>query len=42
MGPGVTPIVAWRGRAPGRYRQSVYDQKLHELDSFTPAGDSCR
>jgi hypothetical protein len=42
MGPGVTPIVEWKGKAPGRYSQSVYDQKLQELDSFTPTGDSCR
>ncbi len=42
MGPGVTPIVSWKRPAPGRFSLSVFDQRYHELESFTPAGDPCR
>ncbi len=42
MGPGVTPIVSWHHKAPGKYIASVQAEKMKELKSFTPSGDSCR
>jgi hypothetical protein len=42
MGPGVTPIVSWHHKAPGKYSAKAEKKKQAELDSFTPAGDSCR
>lgn len=42
MGPGVTPIVSWHHKAPGKYNASVQAEKMKELKSFTPSGDSCR
>ena len=42
MGPGVTPIVSWHHKAPGKYSATIQQQKMQELKSFTPANDSCR
>lgn len=42
MGPGVTPIVNWKGAAPGRYNPQTDAARYAELKTFTPVGDSCR
>ena len=42
MGPGVTPIVSRTHKAPGKYSAAVAKKKQAELNSFTPASDSCR
>jgi hypothetical protein len=42
MGPGVTPIVSWHHKAPGKYSAAAAAAKQKELKSFTPSGDSCR
>lgn len=42
MGPGVTPIVSRTHKAPGKYSAAVAKRKQAELNSFTPASDSCR
>jgi hypothetical protein len=41
MGPGVTPILSWKGAAPGRYNPAKDAQKNAELRSFTSPSDTC-
>jgi hypothetical protein len=41
MGPGVTPIIRWRGPAPGRYDATVDAARNADQRAWTPPGSPC-